>query len=217
VKTNLIAMVRHNEGARNMVGTTTTHNNSANTSTTTRRYRGGFLGHPNLVIDINAPTATYQYHACLNELMGYINQTSYLSNRSFTTEEKATITTDNLFNWMCFKAYREDNQGPEDNPLDARSTTSEYAKKAISYFMPTVDNATRARRINRLIAAVKKKENRGLGAQSKADRAFTAAEFTQVIDFMGSGSVGTTCAMIDRRRNEASFISLLGPMTPRKS
>jgi hypothetical protein len=49
--------------------------------------------------------------------------------------------------------------------------------------MPTVNNATRTRRITRLIAAVKKKETRGLGAQSKADRSFTAAEFTQVIDF----------------------------------
>jgi hypothetical protein len=95
-----------------MVATTTTPNNTANTTTTTRRYRGGFAGHPNLVIDINAPTAIYQYHACLNELMGYINQTSYLSNRIFTTEEKATITTDNLVNWMCFKAYRKDNPGP---------------------------------------------------------------------------------------------------------
>jgi hypothetical protein len=50
-----------------------------------------------------------------------------------------------------------------------------------------------------LIAAVKKKETRGLGAPSQADRAFTAAEYTQVIDFIASG----TYAVIDKRRNEA--------------
>jgi hypothetical protein len=82
--------------------------------------------------------------------MGYINnKTSYLSNRVFTAEEIATVTSDNLFNWMCFKAYRKDNPKPEDNPIYARASHLKYAKKAISYFMPNASgNATRTRRIN---------------------------------------------------------------------
>ena len=46
-------------------------------------------------------------------------------------------------------------------------------------------NQTRSRKVNPLIAAVKRCETRGLGQTSNADRAFTPGEFEQAVDLMG--------------------------------
>ena len=52
-------------------------------------------------------------------------------------------------------------------------------------------NLTKSRKINSLIAAVKKKETRGVGKKSSADRAFTDSEFIQIVDLLGNVSNGT--------------------------
>ena len=100
------------------------------------------------------------------------------------------LTPDDIYKWMCKKTY-----GTEDPSNDMvptiRSTTLQYWKKAVSYFMETTSkwhdasksgNATQSKRVNNLIKAVKRAETRGTGQATIADRAFTVSEFKQILD-----------------------------------
>ena len=77
-----------------------------------------------------------------------------------------------------------------DNPTEGRSSTLVYYKKTLLYFMPnklhkwTVINSvgsgkpTKSQQVNDLIAAVIKKETRGLGMPSNMDRPLTKNAFS---------------------------------------
>lgn len=150
---------------------------------------------PQLVLDVNAPEQAYTYYRYLNSLMQHKNGVNYRRDRTFSLVEIRSITPDHIYRWMALKAYGIENPTPEDNPTECRSSSMEYFKKAISYFMESTQawnnetnsgNPTRSRKINRLIAAVKKKETRGLGKESSTDRAFTLQEFEQIVDLIAS-------------------------------
>ncbi|KAL3665132.1 hypothetical protein V7S43_009764 [Phytophthora oleae] len=76
-------------------------------------------------------------------------------------------------------------------PVHRRSSTLEFAKKAISSFMPRINttwdpvtergNPTRSDAVNKLIKKVKKFEVRREGAESKARRAVEFAEFLNLL------------------------------------
>jgi len=151
--------------------------------------------------DVNAPRQVRRYYAILVEFMEHKNSTEYALDKLFTREELLDITPVHLYRWMCFKTYGREDPGVDDNPIHARSTTMAYWKKAISYFMPNngqawtvgarddgegFGNPTRSREINRLITAVRRKETRGLGSPSQADRSCTRAEYLQAINLIGS-------------------------------
>ena len=162
---------------------------------------------PVLQNDANAPTQRRTYHRILVTFMEYKNSVEYEADKTFAVEEIRTIHPDDIFKWFCFKAYGTENPGDDDNPTLARSTTLEYYKKAISYFMEsngTWDeelrrgNPTKCRQINRLITAVKKKETRRLGKASNADRAFDDDEFSQLVNLLG-----TQGRLVNRRRFQA--------------
>ena len=139
--------------------------------------------------------------------MEWKNGQQFADDHVFTQEDKASIRPNDLHRWFCLTAYGIENPMPEDNPTCSRSTTLVYYKKAISYFMDTNEpwnethqagNPTRARIINRLIAAIRRKETRGVGSAAQADRHFTDDEMEQVIDsFRVKGS------SIDRLRHAA--------------
>jgi len=141
----------------------------------------------------NEPTAIKQYRSVLRQLMSHKNSTNYCDNYEFSDAELGDVKPDDIYRWVCWKAYHKYDPGPRDRPLHARSSSLEFWKKTISYFMPNrlspwnylasppAGNPTKSREVNDLIKAVKKKETRKQEKKSKADRPMEAAEFEQVI------------------------------------
>jgi hypothetical protein len=129
------------------------------------------------------------------------------SDKTFTEEELLAIKPDHIYRWMCKRTYGKEDPTAEDNPLYARSSSLAYWKKAISYFMPNTahwstsgeGNPTKSKTINKLIKAVKKKETRGTGVKSSADRSLTNNEFLQVVDLIGADQG----MEINQRRHQA--------------
>ena len=84
----------------------------------------------------NAPKQRKKYHRILVTFMEYKNDIlEYEADKTFAVEEIQTIHSDDIFTWFCFKAYGMEDPGEDDNLTLARSSTLEYYKKAILYFM----------------------------------------------------------------------------------
>ena len=64
---------------------------------------------PNLVLDINAPSQVRTYHQYLVRLMEYKTGGTFPNDRTFTSDELATLQPDNVYGWMCTKAYGKPN------------------------------------------------------------------------------------------------------------
>ena len=98
---------------------------------------------------------------------------------------------------MAFKVFGKEDPSPNNNPRKGMANSLLAIKKQLSYFMvnrlPSWDqmhntgNPTKSSEVNDLISFVKKKETRGQGKKSRADRPFEHSEFKQVLDtFHGS-------------------------------
>ena len=187
--------------------------NNRSTSTTAARGRGTWRRtvrrNPQLPNDLNAPTQRKRYHSFLVDFMEHKNSEVYPSDKTFTEAELLTIVPEDLYRWMCKRMFGREDPTGQDLPL-LRSSSLAYYKKAISYFMPnsqpwTVDgagngvgNPTRSKKIIDLVKSIKKKETRGSGKKTSADRAFDHAEFIQLIDI-----VGTHPRTVEARRYQA--------------
>ncbi|ETO58933.1 hypothetical protein F444_22688 [Phytophthora nicotianae P1976] len=55
---------------------------------------------------------------------------------SFSQDTLLEITPDDVCHWMNFRAFGDANPAEDAKPVNARASTLEYAKKAISSFMP---------------------------------------------------------------------------------
>jgi hypothetical protein len=103
--------------------------------------RGGGRGRPRrnpmLQNDLNAPSQVRRYHNILLEFMEHKNNTKYHElDKTFTVEELVTITPEHIYRWMCKRVYDKEDPSADDNPTNCRSSSLQYWKKAISYFMP---------------------------------------------------------------------------------
>ena len=144
----------------------------------------------------NEPTSLPRYRAVLNSFMSHKNNTNYPKNYEFSDQQLGSITPDDVYRYLCQKAYHKYDPGPSDNPIYARSSALSFYKKSISYFVPNrmspwnylanppCGNPTRSNEVNDLIKAVKRKETRKQGRKSKADRAVEPSEFEQVISLL---------------------------------
>ena len=94
--------------------------------------------------------------------------------------------------WFYLKLFRTTDPGPADDlPIYTRSTVIEFAKKALSSFMPNrlpawdpitkSGNPTKSTQINEVIRYVKRQEVRRLGAPNMATRALRKEEFEEVM------------------------------------
>ena len=158
--------------------------------------------------DVNRPTQWKTYHAVLRRFMNFCHTANYPKTKMFTREELSFITPEHIYRWFSLHAYGMENPSVEDNPTEGRGTTLMYYKKALSYFMPNKlqrwtiiggvasGNPTKSVEVNNLLNAIKKKETRGVGKKSSADRALTKPEFEQVVELMDSNH-GT---VINRKR-----------------
>ena len=103
----------------------------------------------------------------------------------FSEAELSQLTPQDVVQYMSFSAYESATPGPEDRPLNWRSDTAEFAKKAISHFMPNTGpwtqaghgNPTRSRQVQQFISNMKRQQVRQLGRASSVKRDMTMAEF----------------------------------------
>jgi len=126
--------------------------------------------------------------------MRYSNSIAYPNDYEFSVEELVRITPDDIYNWMCYKIYGTEDPDPNESPILGSSNSLLSWKKHISYFMinnlmqwneiSKIGNPTKATLINDLIRAVKKKETRGSGKKSNADRPFEYGEVVQVLNIL---------------------------------
>ena len=132
------------------------------------------------------------YKKYLVEFMSFRDQGQYDLATEFTQEQLAAIKPADIKSWMCQKVYGNPNPGPEDNPNLGRSSSLEYYKKALSYYMvhplqqwnvvTQVGNPTRSVEVNNLIKEVKKKEVRKQGKASSARRPLQPPEFEATLE-----------------------------------
>jgi hypothetical protein len=145
---------------------------------------------------LNEPKSIARYMATLSEFMTYKDGLFYAPDEEFTQEQLLEIVPNDLYRWLCMKAFDKPDPGPNDNPMHGRSSSLMYYKKAISHFMPNTlfpwnvgtgqGNPTRSKAVNDLIKAVKKKEVRKQGKPSNAKRALDLIEMKQVLNLLES-------------------------------
>jgi hypothetical protein len=155
---------------------------------------------------LNEPTQKNRYQTVLSENMIFVDGIQYAEDHEFPMAQLAQLTPQDIYRWMCMKAFMKADPGPEDNPIHGRSSSLMYYKKALSYFMPNwlmawnelsplAGNPTRSVAANDLIKAVKKKEVWKQGKASKADRATEKAESEQMIRILESFDDDSQCYM----------------------
>ena len=141
---------------------------------------------------VNRPKSYPSYVSALRHFMCYTNKLNYPKDWVFSVEELSPISPKIVYAYMAYKAFGKENPSPNDNPQKGMANSLLAIKKKISYFMvnrlPSWDplhnhgNPTKSTEVNDLIAFVKKKETRGQGKKSQADRPFEHSEFKQVLD-----------------------------------
>jgi len=127
------------------------------------------------------------------------NKINYPMDYQFSVQELSRVVPDDIYRWMCFKVYGTEEPGRNEKPIYGTSNSLATYKKHLSYFFNAVQitawnavsktgNPSRSVIVNDLIALVKKKECRGLGKESQADRAFEKSEFKQLLDILMSSN-----------------------------
>ena len=131
------------------------------------------------------------YRPYLVKFWNYSHNTNYEKHHTFTQDELLTITPGQLYSYFATKVYGSPNPTDEDNPTKGRSSSIEFGKKAISYFMPNRlahwdvqtnrGNPTKSVLVNKLIKQIKKKEVRKQGTMTSSRRPMVVDEFAHVI------------------------------------
>ena len=129
---------------------------------------GSFFLQP-IIMTATEETKIRRYKVSLVGLWNMVHRTTYTVDHSFTNEDLFTITPEQVARYMCLKAYG--NESPNlstEMPTAGRSSSLEFAKKAISFFMPSrllpwneqtqSGNPTKSVQVNDLIKTVKKSE-----------------------------------------------------------
>jgi hypothetical protein len=141
---------------------------------------------------LRVPDDILRYHDILARFMAFRDKKVYESPHPFPDEELLQKKPKELGKWMALLTYGKTNPIPGDQPMEGRSSSIEYYKKAISFFMPNKlaywnnqanwGNPTKSTAVNEVVGAVKTKEAHGLGKKTQARRDFQKEEFDQVTD-----------------------------------
>ena len=132
------------------------------------------------------------YKASLVGLWNMHHGTSYTLEHEFTNNQLFSITPEQVVRFMCLKVYGLQLPNFEtDIPTKGRSSSLEFSKKAISYFMPNKLlawnkqthswNPTKSLLVNNLIKRAKKSEVRKQGKASNTRRPMKMDEFVELI------------------------------------
>ena len=143
---------------------------------------------------VGAPASTYFPYLC--RLMSFHHGTEYdpKTQPMFEPDVLGTLTPTVILRWMHVMVYGVPDPPPGARSTHGRSSSIEFAKKAVSFFMPNrlmgwnslrnEGNPTRSLEVNNLIKAVKKDEVRKVGKKSSARRPITKPEFRKVIQLL---------------------------------
>jgi len=126
------------------------------------------------------------YSTCLIKMLSFIDGVQYPKTSTFSCNQLAAITVEQVAAFLNKKAFGTPVPGPEDQPHTIRTSSLAFFKKAISQFMPLSmpwddinlhRNPTRSTAVNEVISKVKKIEVRQEGVSSQARRALEWEEF----------------------------------------
>ena len=137
------------------------------------------------------------YQSTMVHFMRWKDRINYPMDYIFSIQDLSRVVPRDVYRWLCFKVYGTDEPGHDEKPIYGTSNSMMSYKKHISYFVTAVNitawneltktgNPTRSQLVNDLIDLVKKKECRGAGKDSQADREFSREEFKQVLDILSS-------------------------------
>jgi hypothetical protein len=76
------------------------------------------------------------YKPTLIQLMSFVDSTQYEKDHEFTRERLLQVTPRDIERWMNQKAYGTTDPGPDAKPTEARASSLQYWKKALSSYMP---------------------------------------------------------------------------------
>ena len=140
--------------------------------------------------------------------MSYIHHKDYQLNQEFSNEELASITPEQVYQFLAFKAYGREDPNVTSIPI-ARGDTVDFIKKSISYFIPDnknrwdprtkTGNPTQSSNILKLFDMIKKAQVDNRGVKSCATRAFEFDEWIQQ-------------SLILRQSNDKDALLLLRPI-----
>ena len=131
-----------------------------------------------------------QYSSVLLRLINYLDNTELPKGTEISRERISQLTPKDLMRWFNMQVFTTETPRDDAKPV-ARSTSVEFWKKALSYFMTNrlmawneisgVGNPTRSAELNNLIKYIKKKEVQKQGVTSQAQRALTHEEFKSTL------------------------------------
>jgi len=150
--------------------------------------------------------ADKNYKPYLNRCMNLVRDTDHPKTYEYSDEELYTLRPEEIVQFFGIIAYGNEHPNLQtDNPTNGRSSTLEYAKKAISYYMPNRNmvwndrtkegNPTKSDVLNDFIKVVKKKEVRKEGKTSQAKRPMDITEYRQLIDKIRNGDLSKKYAL----------------------
>ena len=125
-------------------------------------------------------------------------QVIYTTESDITDNELLQITPDHVANYLKHRAHGTADPGDDAQPNLCRSSSLQYWKKALSYYMPNglqhwniqagVGNPTKSKAVNDVIKNAKKAEVRKQGKPSQARRPFTKDEYSAMLRQLRSQS-----------------------------
>jgi len=128
-----------------------------------------------------------RYRVHIDSLMSSIHGEQYTRTQAYRKSELNAVTPNDVLRWMNTKVFGMPDPPLDANPVSARSSSLQFYKKSISFFMPNrlaawsytrnEGNPTRSTEINDLIKRVKRKEVRKQGVAPKCRRAIMESEF----------------------------------------
>ena len=75
-------------------------------------------------------------HSKLVSMMSYKDGTTYYNGYEISDEQLSESLPKDVYKWMAMKVHGRPDPGHDDNPRFGRSSSLEYHKKALSYFIP---------------------------------------------------------------------------------
>ena len=128
-----------------------------------------------------------KYKATLDTFMSFVHGQEYRREKEYTVEERNALTPNDVVCWMNLKTFGIEDPPVDANPVHARSSSLEFWKKAISFFMPNrlipwnstsrEGNPTKSIEVSDLIKRVKEEEVRKQGVAPQSCRLMTEREF----------------------------------------
>ena len=151
-----------------------------------------------------APPAAYL--SVLVRMINYLDGTSLPKGTEIPRDRISQLTPSDLMRWFNMQVFGTETPEADAHPK-ARSTSVEYWKKALSFFMTNrllawneiakVGNPTRSAELNDLVKYIKKKEVRRQGVKSQERRPLAHNEFkatcTSLKEYKGTSDGDSTC------------------------